>query len=499
MSTRKLITLVAAATLWASLSCTYPSGSVVAAPQPRPAVAPGPKDGPLLVYTTAENGDRVPDYSYAGYMAGEKPIPTVPAKLLVGDANADDNTRTIQAAIDQCGKLPVGADGFRGAVLIPPGEYKIAGSIVLNVSGVVLRGSGVGERGTTLLATGFDRRTVIQVRGKPRTVSTTQPIADQYVPVNAQQVKIKDSAGIATGDSVVITLPSTPAWIAALGMDDLGGDRHGPSWRPGSRDVVFDRVVTKIDGSTLTLDAPLTIALDAKFGGATIAKADTSGLVRNVGVENLRVVSAFDAKNPKDEEHAWFGVGINDARDVWVRQVTFVHLAGSAVAAWESSSRVTVEDCKSLDPVGEIGGWRRNTFFTNGQQVLMQRLYSEAGVHDFAVGFAAPGPNAFVQCEAMNSNGESGPIDSAACGTLYDRVRIDGGALSLRNRTYQGQGVGWASFNGTLYNSTAPLIECHAPPRAELGVWHQWRIQRQRRVLRLERRRQSRQPVLRAA
>ena len=49
-----------------------------------------------------------------------------------------------------------------------------------------------------------------------------------------------------------------------------------------------------------------------------------------------------------------------------------------------------------------------------------------AGRHDFAVGFCAPGPNAFVQCEAVNALDDSGPLDSWASGVLYDNVRIDG-------------------------------------------------------------------------
>ena len=61
-------------------------------------------------------------------------------------------------------------------------------------------------------------------------------------------------------------------------------------------------------------------------------------------------------------------------------------------------ARVTVEDCKSLSPTSEIGGQRRYSFTTTGQQTLFQRCYSEFGYHDFSVGFCAPGPNAFVQC-----------------------------------------------------------------------------------------------------
>ncbi len=96
------------------------------------------------------------------------------------------------------------------------------------------------------------------------------------------------------------------------------------------------------------------------------------------------------------KNHRWTGITIEHAEDAWIRRIVFEHLAGSAVAVYETAKRITVEDCKSLAPVSEIGGGRRYTFFTMGQQTLFQRLYSEEGYHDFGVGFCAPGPNAFV-------------------------------------------------------------------------------------------------------
>ena len=98
----------------------------------------------------------MPDFSYSGYRASEVQIPTVLAKVFVGDP-VEDNTRAIQDAIDQVSRLEANSDGFRGAVLIPPGIYRLEGSLQLNVSGVVLRGSGVGQHGTTLVATGVDQ------------------------------------------------------------------------------------------------------------------------------------------------------------------------------------------------------------------------------------------------------------------------------------------------------------------------------------------------------
>ena len=129
---------------------------------------------------------------------------------------------------------------------------------------------------------------------------------------------------------------------------------------------------------------------------------------------------------------------MENTADSWVRQVTFAHFSGSAVAIYESCKRVTVEDCLSLAPVSENGGWRRDSFYTMGQQTLFLCCYAEFGRHDFSVGHCAAGPNAFVQCEDTLPQADSGGMGAWASGTLFDNVRIDGGGLSLRNRGANG-------------------------------------------------------------
>ena len=75
--------------------------------------------------------------------------------------------------------------------------------------------------------------------------------------------------------------------------------------------------------------------------------------MENVGVENLRLESAFDAETPKDENHSWFAITMENAASAWVRQVTFQHFAGSAVAVYESCKRVTVEDFTQPTPTAK--------------------------------------------------------------------------------------------------------------------------------------------------
>src|SRR5205085_3238329 len=63
----------------------------VGAEKQQPLVTEGPDH--KLVYRTESNGDRVPDFSYAGYHAGETQIPDVPLRLFVPFAPGDQTSR----------------------------------------------------------------------------------------------------------------------------------------------------------------------------------------------------------------------------------------------------------------------------------------------------------------------------------------------------------------------------------------------------------------------
>src|SRR5262249_16919325 len=110
-------------------------------------VFPGP-DG-HLTYVPDAQGNVIPHFSNVAYESGIVPLPgtngtpDVPVKVVVKPlANGVDAGAAIQAAIDQVSKLPVDANGFRGAVLLKTGLYPISGQIKITSSGVVLRGEG---------------------------------------------------------------------------------------------------------------------------------------------------------------------------------------------------------------------------------------------------------------------------------------------------------------------------------------------------------------------
>src|SRR5215510_3927581 len=92
-----------------------------------------------LHYKTDSNGNRILDFSYAGYKGGGVALPVVPVAQTISSVSGD-NTSHIQAAIDAVSSRTPDANGFRGAVLLQAGTYSVSGTLHITTGGVVLRG-----------------------------------------------------------------------------------------------------------------------------------------------------------------------------------------------------------------------------------------------------------------------------------------------------------------------------------------------------------------------
>jgi hypothetical protein len=424
-----------------------------------------------LAYHANEWGDRIPDFSSCGYAGADRELPSAPVRVIV-NAIEGDNGKRIQAALDYVASLTADENGLRGAVLLGPGEHRVGGDLRLNASGVVLRGSGADR--TTIVATGKGRRPLVRIvplhAAKPQAAETLE-VLDEYAPVGATTLTLPTDHGLKTGDRVLVTRPSTAEWI-----ETLGARVDGVGWRPGRSDIRWERMITAVDGERITLDSPVTTALDTQYGGGTVARITKNLRLQEIGVEDLTLRSEVTGDNPLYEEHSWHGVVANNAENLWVRRVRLEGFAGGAVLLREGVRRATVEDCLSLAPVSEIAGYRRQSFFTQGQQTLFLRCWAEEGRNDFAVGHCAPGPNAFVNCYAYNAHGDSGPLESWASGVLYDNVRIDGANLVFANRWLEPPGAGWSAANCVAFQCQAAQLHCFSPPTAQnwaVGYWAQ--------------------------
>jgi hypothetical protein len=420
--------------------------------------------GGKLVYTADAEGDRLPDFSTAGYRRGEVRIPDVVTKISVAPGAGDD-TAAIQAAIDAVSAMPLDAWGFRGAVQLERGEYQIASTLRLHSSGVVLRGAGMYGNGTVLRATGTEQDTLINVGGagsRSEVAGSRVDITTPYVPVGSDQFEVAAGHGFGVGDRVVVHRSSPQAWL-----NDIGADELENPWTPGSRDLFFDRTVTAVNGSTITVNGTIPSALEHQaYDNASIYKYTFAGRIENVGVENLRGISDFNG-SATDENHAWNFVELDRVENAWVRQITAAHFGYAAVSALSTAKNVTVEDAYSDEPVSQLSGGRRYTYNLKGEQILVQRAFASEGRHDFVLASVSEGTNVFLYSRAENANSDSGPHHRWSVGTLFDNVFVEGNQINARYRGNSGTGHGWSGANMVIWNSVADGYFVQQPPTAQ--------------------------------
>src|SRR5689334_7367027 len=173
------------------------------------------KDGSLK-YIPDAKGNIIPDFSRVGYYAGDKTIPDIPVVKTIEPVTDGSSQELIQSAIDEVSKMTPGKNGFRGAILLKKGTYKIPESIHIEASGIVLRGEGEAAKDTRLVAMSKKQVSLIEVSGKgaiTEVKGTRVKIADDYVPVGTFSFTVSSSAGFAVGDRIIVFRPGTDQWI----------------------------------------------------------------------------------------------------------------------------------------------------------------------------------------------------------------------------------------------------------------------------------------------
>ena len=244
--------------------------------------------------------------------------------------------------------------------------------------------------------------TLVKVAGTAGWVTkdeSKQFVTDDYVPVGSHRIRVASARAFKAGDTVIVRRVGNQDWIDAMGMN---GDTPANRWSPFN--VEWDRVVTDVQGNIIMIDAPITCAIEKRWGGGEVIKYDDPGRIENVGIENLRGMSEFDpTKRTKeygnmdrpnyvaeeyyaDEDHYWNFITFDNIRNGWVRNVTALHFAYSMVGTQRGAKRITVQDCVSREPVSRRMGARRFTFGLRGELTLVQRCHSDKGRHSFMMG-----------------------------------------------------------------------------------------------------------------
>ncbi|MEL6133446.1 MAG: T9SS type A sorting domain-containing protein, partial [Bacteroidota bacterium] len=435
-----------------------------------------------LYYKIDEAGNKIPDFSHAGYRGGGVEIPQVPTKFSISPV-AGDNTAHIQAAIDSLSSLAPDMNGFRGGLLLDTGRYEIHGILRIETGGVILRGSGNEadpSANTVLIGVGNvpNQRTILIAGGGSETVwegrvpNTATFITTDTVFVGDNQVKVERPDFFTPGDNVVINHPCTNEWLQAI--DNGGAVNDGP-WTFGSQPLIFNRRIIDITDSVLTLDVPIYNTLNKSLSPSFVYKYDRVGLVREIGIENLRI--EIETAGPEDEAHAWNGIGLVQVEDAWVKNCTFLSF-GLAGVYTATANRITIDSCEALDPVALITGGRMYNFnFLKGSsQVLVQNCLARNGRHHYVSnGTSSVSGCVFLNCISQGAYNGSEGHRRWSMGMLFDNHRETGVRetdrilLALQNRGDFGTAHGWANAHSVAWNcdmAGAKLV-CQRPPTAQ--------------------------------
>ena len=414
-----------------------------------------------LVYHAASRGDRIPDFSYAGYMGGGVPLPAVPVMGRVRPSGGDD-TAAIQSAIDAVSALPL-RGRFRGAVLLKPGTFQCSKTLRITASGVVLRGSGASA--TTLRLTG-DPHLAISISGDLTEQVSGSPtyIAKSYVPAGASSITVQDASGLHPGDRIRITREVTPTWLKFMGMDDLWRNGKHETWVGPS--LTTERTVLLVHGNTLDLDVPLNDSYDRKYlppPGAEVQRITASGEIEQSGVEQLSIVAP--ARHVELRGPLFGAINMRDLKDGWVRSVQVADTTGG-VSAGKGTRGITIEDVTFTHSASILGHAKPADFSAGGTQILFLRCASTGDDLFYVVtGARNQGPNVVLD-SIFHGNGHIQPHQRWSTAMLVDNTRVPNGGIDYMNRGEMGSGHGWTMGWGVVWNSTAKTFIIQNPPGA---------------------------------
>jgi hypothetical protein len=422
-----------------------------------------------LSYQSTSNGDRILDFSHAGYGGGGVRLPVVPVRKEVAPSGGDDSA-SIQAAIDAVAALPL-TDGFRGAVLLKPGIFHSAKPLTISNDGVVLRGAGAGKDGTVIEMTG-DPHVCVTLTGErlrfpKEDAAASIPITDDYVPSGALSFTVKDATGLLAGDTLLIRRPATAKWIHYMGMDTLVRNGKPQTWMKADSLITAERTIQAIQGNRIMLSVPLTDAIDARFlapGSAVAVKTTVPRRLVNCGVESLRINSPPPSGTLAEKNNS--AAALDRCEDCWLKDIA-MHDTLENVRVLAGARRITLEGVHAVHTatVAKGAGYPAD-FLIIGSQVLLNRC-SSAGDGSFYVGTLNTSAtlNVALNCQ-FRGTGSIQPHMHWSTGLLIDSCQLPDGRIEFINRNTAGSGHGWAIGWAVAWNCTAKTLDVQQPPGA---------------------------------
>ncbi len=276
---------------------------------------------------------RLPDFSFAGYRRGEKPLPDLPPGVSVRDFGArgdgeTDDTAAFQRAL---------AEVKTGAIEVPPGRYRLSDQLEITRSGVVLRGAGP-ER--TILffpkplndirpnwgSTTTGQKTsnyswsggFVTLRGSFR----SRDLTDITEPARRgdREFTVAFTNGLRVGQEVEVFQSDTPENTLAVHLYD--GDSGSVENLKGTARVSLICRITALREQRVMVDRPLRWDLRAEWRPRLRAFEPT---VTESGVEHLTFAFPVTPYQGHFTELGFNPVALYGVAHCWVRNVRVLH------------------------------------------------------------------------------------------------------------------------------------------------------------------------------
>jgi hypothetical protein len=258
-----------------------------------------------------------------------------------------------------------------------------------------------------------------------------------------------------------------------MGMADLVRKRKGKpdspqTWMKEGTEITIHRRIRSIDGNRLTLDVPLTDAIDAQFldkKPAVVIKTPAVQRLSQCGIESLQIVSPPHEGTLKGGKYISVALK-GDTEDCWVKDIVMRETLNN-VQVWGGCRRITITEAHSYhDSTVEKGAGYPADISLRGSQILVDRCSSH-GLGGFYVATLnqAAMLNVVLNC-TFEGEGSIQPHMHWSTGLLIDSCTIPDGRIDLINRHSSGSGHGWAIGWGIVWNGTAKHLQIQMPPGA---------------------------------
>jgi hypothetical protein len=222
-----------------------------------------------------------------------------------------------------------------------------------------------------------------------------------------------------------------------------------------------------VDGDSITLDVPLSDALDSRFTAASLVRYSFPGRITEAGVEGLRIEAPFEDVPITQPQYT--ALRMDAVEDGWARDLE-IRETQNGIVIGPGAKRLTLTNVRITHSAAHSGSDAPADFALQGTQILLDRCrVTGEGAWPVVTESEVTGPLVVLNFAA--DHGGFAPRQPWATGVLVDGGNFPGGterrpALAFSNRATAGSGQGWDIGWAVAWNVSSPFLLIPQPPGA---------------------------------